>query len=105
MSDTFTIPHEYHESFRRLLPHMAAPLRGDEAVLQAILLYLKLGSEKLARIAIDAFNENHRLTDLENRRRLRDEALLRENLDEPDEEEETEYEEADGQTDNEDDDI
>lgn len=91
MSEPFSVPAEYQESFRRLLPYIAGPLRNNATVMQSILLYLKLGNEKLARIAIDAYNENHRLSELENRRRQREEALLRENLE--DEEDESEEEE------------
>lgn len=87
MSEPLSVPAEYQESFRRLLLHVAGPLRNDATVLQSILLYLKLGNEKLARIAIDAYNENHRLSELENRRRLREEAMLRENLEEENESE------------------
>jgi hypothetical protein len=59
------------------------------------LLYLKLGNEKLARIAIEAYNENYRLSELENRRRLHEEALLRESL-EVEDEEGSGFEEEDG---------
>jgi hypothetical protein len=78
MSGGFTIPEEFHESFRRLFPYMAASLRSDEKALEAILIYLKLGDEKLARIAVEAMNENHRLNDAALKKRLREEALLRE---------------------------
>ncbi|MEJ2038632.1 MAG: hypothetical protein P8X55_06815 [Desulfosarcinaceae bacterium] len=92
MAEPFNIPTEYRESFRRILPYMASPLRNDETVMHAVFLYLKLGNEKLARIAIDAYNENYRLSELEYRRRLREEALLSENLEEDDNEEEDDSE-------------
>ena len=108
MAEPFNIPTEYRESFRRILPYMASPLRNDETVMHAVFLYLKLGNEKLARIAIDAYNENYRLSELEYRRRLREEALLSENLEEDDNEEEEEedsgFEEQEDQIQEDDDD-
>lgn len=97
MSDPFNIPEEYRDSFRRLFPYLAAPLRNSETVLQSILLYLKLGNEKLARIAIDAYNENYRLSELENRRKMREEALLRENMEGEGEEDDDEFEDEEDQ--------
>jgi hypothetical protein len=94
MAETFSVPTEYQEAYRRLLPYMSPALRENEAMLRSVLLYLKLGNEKLARIVIEAFNENQRLTELEYRRRLRDEALLRENA-EHEEDEETGYDDED----------
>lgn len=80
MTQPFTIPDTYKNAFRRLLPYMSTQLRSDENALNAILLYLKMGNEKLARIVIDAYNENRRLQEIEEQKRLRDEALLLENL-------------------------
>ena len=96
MEPAFSIPEDYHGAFRRLLPHVAPALRTDEEVLQSLLLYLKLGNERLARIAVDAYNETHRLKELANQKRLREEALIRENLEQEDDgiEDEEEDEEA-----------
>ncbi len=79
MTDSFIIPPEHQESFRRLYPYMEGPLRHNAQVMSALLFFLKLGGEKLARVAVDAYNENQRLVDAENKKRLREEALLREN--------------------------
>ena len=54
------------------------------------MLYLKLGGEKLARIALDAFNETQRLNDAEMKKRLREEALLVEPIDDIEDEEDSE---------------
>jgi hypothetical protein len=56
---------------------MIASLRTDPEVIEAIILYLKLGDEKLARIAIEAMNANHRLTEAALKRKLREELMLR----------------------------
>jgi hypothetical protein len=93
MSAGFTVPEEFQQSFRRLLPYMTSPLRNDEKALEAILIYLKLGDEKLARVAIEAMNENQRLNDAALKKKLREEALLRER-DEDDDEDEEDAEDA-----------
>ena len=90
MADAYHIPEEYQSTFRRFLPSMAAPLRNDPEVLQALLLYLKLGGEKLARIALDAFNETQRLNDAEMKKRLREQAMLVEPTDDIGDEEDSE---------------
>lgn len=86
MGEQFTIPDGYHESFRRLLPYMEAPLHNSPQVLESLLIYLKLGGEKMARIAIEAFNMNQRMLDAEFRKQLRDQLLLGKEPDESDEE-------------------
>ncbi len=90
MGMQFTIPDEYHESFRRLIPYMEPPLHNDPHVLESLLIYLKLGGEKLARVAIDAYNMNHRILDAEMRKQLRDQMMLLDEQDESDEEEDDE---------------
>lgn len=75
MAEQFTIPEEYEMSFRRLIPYLVAPLQNNPQVLASLLLYIKLGGEKLARAAIDALNVSRRLEDAELVRLLREEAL------------------------------
>lgn len=108
MGTRFTIPDGYHESFRRLLPYMEARLRNDPEVLEALLIYLKQGGEKLARIAIDAFNMNQRILEAEMRKQLRNQVLLGEDLDsseDDDEDEDEDDDEDDDDADETDDDI
>ena len=76
MADQFTVPEDYELSFRRILPYLAAPLQNNPHVLESLTLYLKLGGEKMARIAIDAFNVTQRLQDAEIRKQLREQELL-----------------------------
>lgn len=90
MDTNFTVPNEYQESFQRLLPHMVAGLRNDPHGLEAIYLYLKLGGEKLARIAIDAYNQTHRLKNAQMQKLRLEEALMAEQLDEAEENEDDE---------------
>jgi hypothetical protein len=89
MDNQFTVPEEYETSFRRILPYLMAPLQKNTQVLESLLLYLKLGGEKMARIAIDALNVTQRLQDAEVKKQLREQELLndQEDLDDEDENE------------------
>ncbi len=104
MEATFTVPEELQSSFQRLLPHMAAGLRSDPEGLESILLYLKLGGERLARIAIDAYNQTDRLKNAEIQKQRLEEAMLAEQLDaeEDDDEEDDDEENDDEDSDSED---
>ena len=90
MDTTFTVPNEYQESFHRLTPYMVAGLRNDPQSLEAIYLYLKLGGEKLARIAIDAYNQTHRLKNAQMQKLRLEEALMAEQIGDSEESEDDE---------------
>jgi hypothetical protein len=79
MIDRFTVPEEYEISFRRIRPYLMAPLQINPQILESVLLYLKLGGEKMARIAIDAMNVTQRLQDAEVKKQLREQELLYDN--------------------------
>lgn len=96
MSQNFSIPEEYEIPFRRILPYLAAPLQKDSKVLESLVLYFKLGGEKMARIVIDALNVTHRIQYAEMIKKMREEAMLRENRSE---EEDDEGEKDDGDED------
>lgn len=100
MAEQFSIPEEYEIPFRRILPYLSAPLQNDPKVLQALVLYFKLGGEKMARIVIDALNVTHRLEYAEMVKRMREEAMLRD-LQEEDEEKSDEDEEDEDKEDTE----
>lgn len=53
MIDDFQVPDEYLGAFRRLMRRMPIELQTDEAFLQTLVMYLKLGGEKLARHRIE----------------------------------------------------
>ena len=76
MDDRFTVPEEYEASFRRILPYLMAPMQKNRQILESLLLYLKLGGDKMARIAIDALNVTQRLLEAEARKQLREQELL-----------------------------
>lgn len=101
MEATFTVPEELQSSFQRLLPHMTAGLRNDPEGLESVLLYLKLGGERLARIAIDAYNQTDRLKNAELQKQRLEEAMLAEQLDssEDDEDDDDLDDEADEDSD------
>lgn len=76
MESNFSIPQELQMSFQRLIPYMSPGLRNDEQGLESVLLYLKLGGERLARIVIDAYNQTHRLQDVAEQKLRLEETLL-----------------------------
>lgn len=75
MDHKINIPDEYKNSFQRLIPYFSVSIHDDTQALESILLYLKIGGEKLARIAIEAYKENQRLCNAEAQKRLREAAL------------------------------
>ena len=79
MDDQFSVPEEYAVSFRRILPYLMAPLQRNTQVLESLLLYLKLGGEKMARTVVDALNVTQRLQDAEVKKQLREQELLNDN--------------------------
>jgi hypothetical protein len=96
MADQFTVPEEYDISIRRILPYLATPLQKNPQVLESLLLYLKLGGEKMARIAIDALNVTQRLEYAEPKKQLREqvqEILTVENQDALDDDQDEKEEE------------
>lgn len=106
MADQFTVQEEFEVSFRRILPYLAAPLRYNQRVLESLLLYLKLGGEKMARIVIDAMNVTQRLQDAQLRKQLREQELLnddsREGLDDDDDDDDDENKEEGDRADDDD---
>lgn len=68
---------------------MIPSLRSDQEAVEAILLYLKLGDERLAKIAIEAMNADRRLSEAALRRKLREESMLREQSEESDDDEDS----------------
>jgi hypothetical protein len=84
---------------------MEAPLQNDPEVLESLLIYLKQGGEKMARIAIDAFNMNQRMLEAEMRKQLRDQMLLGEDLDPSEEDDDEDEDEDDDEADETEDDI
>ncbi len=53
MSEKMIIPDEFQGSIRRLLSRIPSEQRDDETLQAALLVYLKLGGEKLARHYIE----------------------------------------------------
>jgi hypothetical protein len=53
MMDDFQVPDEFLGAFRRLVRRMPVELQTDEAFLQTLVMYLKLGGEKLASHRIE----------------------------------------------------
>ncbi len=99
MADQFTVSEEFDISIRRIFPYLAAPLQKNPQVLESLLLYLKLGGEKMAHIAIDALNVTQRLQDAEPKKQLREqvqELLTGENQDALNDDEQDEKEEENG---------
>jgi len=96
MAQQFSIPEEYEIPFRRIIPYLSAQLQNDPKVFDALVLYFKLGGEKMARIVIDALNATYRLQYAEMIKRMREEAMLRDQQDdEADDEDEEDDEDED----------
>ena len=87
METEFTIPQELRLSYHRLLPYMVNAVRSDLQSQEAILLYLKLGVEKLARIAIDAYNQTYRMEAAKLQKLRLEAALLADQMEEADDDE------------------
>lgn len=95
MKEAFQVPDEYQEHFRRLMPYMAGPLQKDPKVFESLLIFLKLGGERLARVVIDAYNANQRQAAIEVMRQLREQAYYEEQSDEADEDDADEGDQED----------
>lgn len=104
MAQQFEIPEEYEIPFRRIIPHLLSPLQHDPKVLQALMLYLRLGGEKMARIVIDALNVTYKIQHAEMLKKMREEAMLRDQREEDDASEDDDGDD-DGEGDDEEDDI
>ena len=105
MDQQFEIPEEYEIPIRRVLPHLTAALQNDPKVLQALVLYLKLGGEKMARIVIDALNVTHKIQYAEMLKKMREEAMLRGQDDDDASDDDDDEDDDDEESDGEDDDI
>lgn len=53
MIDKFNVPEEHQTAFRRLLRILPDSFREDEKKMQTLLIYLKLGGERLARLRLE----------------------------------------------------
>jgi hypothetical protein len=53
MSEKMIIPDEFQGSFKRLMNRIPSEQRDDETLQQILLVYLKMGGEKLARHRIE----------------------------------------------------
>jgi hypothetical protein len=104
MTQQFEIPEEYEIPLRRVLPYLSAALQNDPKVLQALVLYFKLGGEKMARIVIDALNVTHKIQYAEMLKKMREEAMLRGLQDDDDASDDDDDEDEDDEGDDEDDD-
>lgn len=101
MAQEFSTPEEYERPFRRILPFLAAPLQNDSKVMESLVLYYRLGGEKLARIVVDALNVTRKMQESERIKRLREMAMLLDSRDVESDEDEDE-EQDDDQDDEED---
>ena len=96
MTEQFTVPEDYEIAYRRILPYLSASLQKEPRILESLMLYLKLGGERLARIAIDALNVSQRRRDAEMIRLLRQEAMLSVMSEEDEDEDEDKFDEDAG---------
>lgn len=90
MAREFSIPEEYERPFHRILPYLTASLQNDPKVMESLVLYYRLGGEKLVRIVIDALNVTRRMQDSEMIKKMREAAMLLNGTDEESDEDEDE---------------
>jgi hypothetical protein len=57
MTENLIVPDDLVGSFKRLLSRVPADQRDDETLQQTLLMYLKLGGEKLARQRLEIFKK------------------------------------------------
>lgn len=101
MDTTLSIPPDIQTAMQRLQPYMSTDLRNDPGNLKAIALFLKLGGEKLARIAIDAHNQTYRMRNAQAQRLRLKQSMLNDPMDTGDQ---TDSNDKDDETDETDDD-
>ena len=105
MDHNIVVPEEYRSSFQKLMPHFPAALRVDAQALESIILYLKVGGEKLARIAIEAYKQNQILRDAEAQKLLREKVLAADMMNRADDEDESDDDDENEEDSEEDDDF
>ena len=96
MAQQPVIPEEFESSFRRILPYLSASLQNDPKVMESLVLYFKLGGEKMARIVVDALNVTHRMQYAEMLKKMREEAMLHDKQGEEDASDDEEDDEEEG---------
>jgi hypothetical protein len=77
MIDQFDIPKDLMGSFKRVSRRIPVALRKDEALIETIVAFLKLGGEKLARQAVESAKQTLELEVAQRRKKAREEALMR----------------------------
>ena len=77
MIDQIEVPKDLMGSFKRVSRRIPVDLRKDEALIETVVAYLKLGGEKLARQAVESAKQTHELKVAQRRRKAREEALIR----------------------------
>ena len=77
MNEPLEIPEALRLTWNRLLNRMPIKLRQKEDVLESVLLFLKLGGERLAKQAIEAARASLTLEETRLRRQQKAEAMRR----------------------------
>lgn len=77
MVETRDIPDALRGTFQRLIRRMPVELRKDQKLLESIIVYLKLGGERLTRQRIEVAVEKYREEVKLMKRRLREEAMIK----------------------------
>ena len=77
MNETLEIPEALRMTWNRLLNRMPIKLRQKQDVLESVLIFLKLGGERLARQAIEAAKASLTLEETRIRRQQKAETMRR----------------------------
>jgi hypothetical protein len=77
MFEKVEVPKDLIGSFRRVVRRIPVDLKKDEVLLETVLVYLKLGGEKLARQAVESAKQSYELEVVQRKKKAREEALIR----------------------------
>jgi hypothetical protein len=77
MDAKLQVPDELQPAFRRIVRKIPADLRNDNHLLEMIVIYLKMGGERLAKQALEVAKVEYREMVNQKRKERRREAMLR----------------------------
>ena len=77
MIDMLDVPENLMGSFKRIARRIPVDLKKNEALMQTVVDYLKLGGEKLARQAVEAAKQTQEREGAQRKKKAREEALIR----------------------------
>lgn len=77
MADNSNVSDSLMGPLKRVVRRLPVELKNDPALIQTIMVYLRLGGEKLARQAGESAAQTHELEVVQRKKKARHEALIR----------------------------